>query len=158
MHANEAALVINIVDAANLERNLYLTTQLAEMRVPLLVVLNMVDVAESKGMKVDAAALSRRLGCPVVPVVASDGRGIAELRTTIREAVQARRPASAEVGYDAGLEEAIAVLAPQLAEAAAAHAASPPRRPSRPKGWEMTWTSWWPMPATGWPTTSPAGW
>ncbi|MBL8529058.1 MAG: 50S ribosome-binding GTPase, partial [Burkholderiales bacterium] len=46
VHAGEATLVINIVDAANLERNLYLTSQLAEMRVPLLVVLNMVDVAE----------------------------------------------------------------------------------------------------------------
>jgi ferrous iron transport protein B len=49
VHANEADLIINIVDASNLERNLYLTSQLAEMRVPLLVVLNMVDVAERQG-------------------------------------------------------------------------------------------------------------
>ncbi|SFB65515.1 FeoB small GTPase domain-containing protein [Azotobacter beijerinckii] len=49
VHGNDADLLINIVDAANLERNLYLTSQLAEMRVPLLVVLNMVDVAEVRG-------------------------------------------------------------------------------------------------------------
>ncbi|WP_228292234.1 FeoB small GTPase domain-containing protein [Candidatus Thiothrix anitrata] len=65
VHANEADLIINIVDASNLERNLYLTSQLAEMRVPLLVVVNMIDVAETKGMKVDTAALSQQLGCPL---------------------------------------------------------------------------------------------
>jgi ferrous iron transport protein B len=80
VHANEADLIINIVDASNLERNLYLTSQLAEMRVPLLVVLNMVDVAEGKGMRVDAEALSRQLGCPVLPVVASEGTGIDALK------------------------------------------------------------------------------
>jgi ferrous iron transport protein B len=55
--SGEADLVVNVVDAANLERNLYLTLQLAEMQVPLLVALNMVDVAEKKGMKIDVAAL-----------------------------------------------------------------------------------------------------
>ena len=51
--SGEADLVVNVVDAANLERNLYLTLQLAEMQVPLLVALNMVDVAEKKGMKIE---------------------------------------------------------------------------------------------------------
>ncbi len=125
VHTGEASLVVNIVDAANLERNLYLTSQLAEMRVPLLVVLNMVDVAESRGVRVDADALSRQLGCPVTPVVASEGRGIAELKTAIRAAVKAPRPASADITYDAGLESAIAALTPHLAAAADAHATSP---------------------------------
>ena len=125
VHGNEADLVVNIVDAANLERNLYLTTQLAEMRVPLLVVLNMMDVAQSKGLEVDKDALSERLGCPVVPVVASEGRGVDELRKRIREAVAARRPAHADIVYDRALEGAIAALVPRLAEAAEQIGTSP---------------------------------
>lgn len=119
VHGSEADLLINIVDAANLERNLYLTSQLAEMRVPLLVVLNMVDVAEARGMTLDAKTLAERLGCPVVPVVASEGEGIETLKAAIAEAVAARRGATATVAYDPALEEAIAVLAPQLAATAA---------------------------------------
>ncbi len=124
-HANEADLIINIVDASNLERNLYLTSQLAEMRVPMLVVLNMVDVAESKGMKVDAEALSRQLGCPVVPVVASEGVGIAVLKDAIARAVVERPRSSALVEYQADLDHAIAGLAHRLQEAAEATGVSP---------------------------------
>lgn len=126
VHGSEADLVINIVDAANLERNLYLTSQLVEMRVPLLVVLNMVDVAESRGVTLDARALAERLGCPVVPVVASEGEGIETLKAAIAEAVAERRGATATVAYAAALEEAIAALAPQLA-ATAAHAGTSTR-------------------------------
>ena len=125
VHGGEAELVINIVDASNLERNLYLSTQLAEMRVPLLVVLNMVDVARDKGLRIDAEALSRRLGCPVVPVVASEGEGVDALKTAIRNAVKARRPASAKVDYQPELEQAIAALAPKLEAAAQAAGTSP---------------------------------
>lgn len=81
-----ADLIVNIVDAANLERNLYLTTQLAAMQVPMLVVLNMVDVAEAKGQPVDAQALAARLGCPVVPVVAAKSTGIDSLKTALNQA------------------------------------------------------------------------
>lgn len=125
VHGGEAELVINIVDASNLERNLYLSTQLAEMRVPLLVVLNMVDVARDKGLRIDAEALSRRLGCPVVPVVASEGEGVDALKTAIRNAVKVRQPASAKVDYQPELEQAIAALAPKLEAAAQAAGTSP---------------------------------
>lgn len=125
VHANEAALVVNIVDASNLERNLYLTTQLAEMRVPMLVVLNMVDVAADKGLTVDAAALAAKLGCPVVPVVASERRGIKELKDAIQQAAGRHAPAAAAPTYDSALEAAIDTLAPQLAAAAAAHGIAP---------------------------------
>lgn len=120
VHGNEAGLVVNIVDAANLERNLYLTSQLVEMRVPLLVVLNMVDVAEAKGLRIDADELSRRLGCPVIPVVASEGRGVDALKSAIRSAVQVRQPASATVDYQPALERAIETLVPLLGEPARA--------------------------------------
>ncbi|MEF8704081.1 MAG: Fe(2+) transporter permease subunit FeoB [Candidatus Accumulibacter sp. UW26] len=121
VHANEADLVINIVDASNLERNLYLTCQFAEMRVPLLVVLNMVDVAQSKGMVVDAEALSRQLGCPVIAVVASEGIGINTLKAAIGTAVTEQPRASAMITYEAALEQAITSLAIPLEEQARAH-------------------------------------
>lgn len=114
VHANEADLIVNIVDAANLERNLYLTSQLAEMRVPMLVVLNMVDVAEAKGMKVDAEALSRQLGCPVVPVVASEGIGIDTLKAAIRRAVTEQPRATTTIEYGADMERVVTELATLL--------------------------------------------
>ena len=67
--SGEADLIVNIVDASNLERNLYLTLQLLEMRKPMVVALNMMDVArERNGIEIDTAGPGRkRLGCPVVP-------------------------------------------------------------------------------------------
>ncbi|MEW6165751.1 MAG: Fe(2+) transporter permease subunit FeoB [Pseudomonadota bacterium] len=113
-HNDGADLIINIVDASNLERNLYLTTQLAETGVPLLVVLNMTDVAAEKGMQVDVAALARELGCPVVPVVASAGKGIAELKAAIARAAAEQPRPGARVAYAAALEQAIDGIAAQL--------------------------------------------
>lgn len=67
--------VINIVDASNIERNLYLTVQLLELGIPVLVALNMVDMAASRGLVIDCAELGRRLGLPVIPTVARTGKG-----------------------------------------------------------------------------------
>jgi len=117
-HSNEADLIINIVDASILERSLYLSSQLAEMRVPMLVALNMVDVAESKGLKVDVEALADHLGYPVVPVVASESQGIEALKTAINDAVFRPHPASVDVRYDDALEQAIESLAGRLLDAA----------------------------------------
>lgn len=78
--AREADVVLNIVDASNLERNLYLTTQLLEMKVPVVLAVNMIDIAEARGLKLDLAALSASLGCPVYGVVAAEGRGVAALK------------------------------------------------------------------------------
>ncbi|MGC8854953.1 MAG: Fe(2+) transporter permease subunit FeoB, partial [Halothiobacillaceae bacterium] len=121
---SDADLIVNIVDAGNLERNLYLTLQLAEMGVPLLIALNMVDLAEAQGKRIDAEALAQQLGCPVVPIVAAEGRGIAELKTAIAEAVQTRPRASVLVEYAPGLEHAIVELAQALKEKATGQ---PPR-------------------------------
>ncbi len=71
--------IINIVDATNLERNLYLTTQLLEMDVPVIVALNFMDQVEKAGDRIDAKALEKALGIPVVPVSALTGKGIKEL-------------------------------------------------------------------------------
>ncbi|PIE00752.1 MAG: ferrous iron transporter B [Thiothrix nivea] len=125
VHANEADLIVNIVDASNLERNLYLTSQLAEMRVPLLVVLNMVDVAQDKGMKVDAEALSQQLGCPVIPMVASEGEGVDVLKQAIQQAVTERSYPSVQVHYDSGLEKAVNSLGARLEAAVTATGVDP---------------------------------
>ena len=71
--------IINIIDATNFERNLYLTTQLLEMDVPVIVVLNMTDVLEKKNQGVDSAGLSKKLGVPVVEISALKNKGIHEL-------------------------------------------------------------------------------
>ena len=71
--------VINIVDATNLERNLYLTTQLMEIDVPMVIALNMMDAVEKSGDKIDADALERKIGIPVVSISALKGTGIKEL-------------------------------------------------------------------------------
>ncbi|MEN8139905.1 MAG: ferrous iron transport protein B [Thermodesulfobacteriota bacterium] len=72
-------VIINIVDAANLERNLYLSCQFMEMGVPMVIALNMVDVAKSRGIDINHEKLSRLLGLPVCPIVARSGQGVAEL-------------------------------------------------------------------------------
>jgi len=78
-----ADVVVNVVDASNLERSLYLTTQLTETGRPLIVALNMTDLAAARGMVVDAEALARRLGCPVIPMAAWKGEGVEALRRAI---------------------------------------------------------------------------
>ena len=111
-----ADLVVNILDASNLERNLYLTTQLLEMRVPMIVALNMLDVARERRIVIDAEALGKQLGCPVIPMVASRGEGLDRLRTEIDRAAKQRRVPSVEVGYGPEVENAIEALLPALVD------------------------------------------
>jgi ferrous iron transport protein B len=75
--------VIVVVDAANLERNLYLAVQVLETGVPTILVLNMTDVASSRGIDVDSAGLSARLGVPVVAMVARSGDGLEDLKDAV---------------------------------------------------------------------------
>lgn len=73
------SVIINIVDASNLERNLYLTTQLLELEIPVVLALNMMDVVEANGDEIDIERLSRELKCMVVPIAAINGYGLGEL-------------------------------------------------------------------------------
>jgi ferrous iron transport protein B len=75
--------IIAVVDASNLERHLYLVAQLVELGIPVVVALNMVDVAEQRGVVIDLMALRERLGIPVVPLVASKGTGLIELKQAV---------------------------------------------------------------------------
>ena len=81
--SGDADVLINVVDASNLERNLYLTLQLLELGMPCVVALNMLDIAEKQQVRIDIDALSARLGCPVVPLVSTRGRGIDALKLAI---------------------------------------------------------------------------
>ena len=77
------ALVVNVLNATNLERNLYLTVQFLELGIPLVIALNMMDEAEKSGMRLDTGLLSRMLGAPVVGMAARSGRGKEELLHTV---------------------------------------------------------------------------
>ena len=114
--SREAALIVNIVDASNIERNLYLTAQLLEMQAKVLVALNMMDMAALRGLDIDVEELSRRLGCPVVPMSASQGKGIDDLRSAVASFADnalAFSPVPAE--YPGSVQEAQRLLAGELA-------------------------------------------
>ncbi len=82
-------LLVSVVDATNLARNLFFTSQLLELGMPAVVALNMVDAAEAKGLTIDAEALALALGVPVVPVVASKGIGVDSLKKAVIDALAA---------------------------------------------------------------------
>ncbi len=109
-------LVINVVDASNPRRNLYLTGQLAELQIPMVLVFNMIDDAEARGLAFDYPLLERLLGSPVAPTVGSAGRGIAELRETIAKVLAApERAVPHPLRYGELADDAIAALAGELA-------------------------------------------
>ena len=104
-------VVVDIVDAANLERNLYLTVQLLEMGARLIVALNMMDEADGRGYRIDLEHLSYHLGAPVVPMVASRNRGTQELLGQIAKMAESRvRPSELKIDYGREGEEEILKL------------------------------------------------
>jgi len=112
----EADIVVNVVDASNLERNLYLTTQLLEMGLPVVIALNMIDVAQKRGIEIDGSQLTQDVGCGVVPVSAKTGAGIADLLQRIRNSLETPAQNLGQVAYPAVIEDAIASLLPSLVQ------------------------------------------
>ena len=105
-------VVVDIVDASNLERNLYLAIQFIELGVPLILALNMSDVAEARGCKINVDLLSELLGVPIIPTVGHKGQGINELKDSIVRVIEAgviRRTVS--IAYDPKIEEELARIA-----------------------------------------------
>lgn len=92
LEQGQADVIINVVDASHIERNLYLTTQLLELGLPVVVALNMMDVVQERGEQIDCKALSKALGIPIIPISASQGRGITKLTETAL--LSARGPAA----------------------------------------------------------------
>lgn len=105
--------IVNIVDASQLKRNLHLTVQLLEFGKPLIIALNMIDVAEKRGVKVDAEKLSQCIGVPVIPVIARTGKGTEELVRTILSLTEQSGP-SFSIDYGRAVEAAVQKIGEQL--------------------------------------------
>ena len=105
---------INILDASTLERGLYLTLQLRELGVPTIVYLNMMDMANKRGMKIDVESLSQQLACPVIPISLKDGQTAAQLQQQIvRTSAHQASAEALSLKYDHNVESALTTLAQQ---------------------------------------------
>jgi len=113
--SGDADLLVNILDASNLERNLYLTMQLLEMGVPMILVVNMMDVARRRQIDLRLDWLRERITCPVVPIVAVTGEGLDELRERIVAILGRSHQCTFQVVHDDLVETALADLRPMLA-------------------------------------------
>jgi ferrous iron transport protein B len=108
-------VVINIVDASNLERNLYLAVQFLEMGVPICIALNMIDVATKRGIKVDAQKLASLLGVPVVPTVARIGKGKKELMDSAAHIIQTVKELSPlKISYGSDIDQALSDMEKEI--------------------------------------------
>ncbi|MBS7640236.1 MAG: ferrous iron transport protein B [Candidatus Bathyarchaeia archaeon] len=103
-------VVINVVDASVLERNLFFTLQLMELEIPLIIALNQVDVAERKGIKIDYRRLEEILGVPTVPTIAIRGKGIHELLFKVIEGFEKGFRKPAPIKYGSEIETRIKML------------------------------------------------
>lgn len=112
--SNKANVIINIVDASCLERHLYLTAQLLEMQVPMIVVLNMMDMAEQQKLQIDIKALQRRLTCPVIPVQANKAKGIAAIHAAIQSVVDQPYLKRTVIEFPQAIQRSIERLTPVL--------------------------------------------
>jgi ferrous iron transport protein B len=121
------AVVLNIVDASNLERNLYLTFQLAEMGVPLIIALNMMDIAKDRGFKIDKDKLSELLDAPVVHTVGNKGKGKKELKKAISAAYKNRGNKGFRIDYGKELESILSPFEKRFSEDPNISGRYPPR-------------------------------
>jgi ferrous iron transport protein B len=113
-----ADLIVNIIDASNIERNLYLTVQLLEMKAPFVIALNMMDMARAENIEIKVAELAEQLGCPVVPMTLVKGAGVEKLKSTINAAAEKKAVSQAEILYPGEIEAAIKELFPVIRKTA----------------------------------------
>ncbi len=106
--------ILNIVDGTNIERNLYLTTQLVELGIPTVVAVNMLDVVRKTGDKIDLEKLSRALHCPVVGISALTGEGTLEAAELALQAAKARQPGELPHVFSGSVEHALAHIEESL--------------------------------------------
>ncbi|HEY9036331.1 MAG TPA: Fe(2+) transporter permease subunit FeoB [Pseudomonadales bacterium] len=115
--SGQADILINIIDAASIERGLYLTTQLLDAGIPMIVALNMIDVADDQGMHIDPSVLAQALGCPVVPIVASRGEGMGVLKDVLEGLIVGPESHPSRVVFDDDIEAALSDIASMQANA-----------------------------------------
>ncbi len=107
-------IVINIIDASNLEKNLFLTTELLDMNVPMILVLNMGDIAEARKVKIDIDRLSKRLGVAVIKMIANKSIGKKELLSAIEELSITRKNPIANVSFGDNIDNAINLISSKI--------------------------------------------
>lgn len=112
--SDEADALLIVADAANLERSLFLTTQLLETGIPAVLALNMMDVAKSRGMEINLDTLSKTLGCPVLPIMARQNKGIDPLLEELLMVVANHANHRLNVKYPPALESAVNEIVPTL--------------------------------------------
>ena len=116
--SREASLIINIVDATNLERNLFLTSQLADMHIPMVIAVNMMDIAENRGIQLDLDELSDVYGVPCIPLSAVSEKSVTNFISQMGHVLASPMPLPKSMVYGDKIEEAVKVLEPQVAPVA----------------------------------------
>ncbi|MCD4819494.1 MAG: Fe(2+) transporter permease subunit FeoB [Candidatus Cloacimonetes bacterium] len=111
-------LVINIVDSTNIERNLYLTMQLLEMKIPIIVVLNMMDIAKQRKIKIELEHLATHLDATVIAMIGHKKSGLEELKDAINEKAVIHKISKTQVLYDSVVEDSIKIIQAQAREIA----------------------------------------
>ncbi len=110
-------VVVNIVDASNLERNLYLTTQFMELGVPIVIALNMIDVATKRGITIDTDKLRNILKVPIVPIVARTGTGVEQLLDAVLQTADStKKQTQIQLSYGEDLDLVLDDIVPQIQE------------------------------------------
>ena len=109
-------IIVNIVDSSNLERNLYLTTQLIDLGVPVVIALNMYDELEAKGITIDIKTMSRILGIPIIPTIGKHNKGTKELIEEIIKVYEQKEPVSrhTRINYGDEVEKEILKIQTEL--------------------------------------------
>ncbi len=111
--SGDADVVVQVLDATNLERNLYLALQVIETGLPVVVALNMADLVEKSGDKIDVPALEKSLGCPVVMISALKNKGVEELIAAAKRTATAQR-ADARLAFDRAIEDVLGAVEAEL--------------------------------------------
>jgi len=112
--SSEPDLIVNVLNASNLERNLYLSGQLLEMQVPMIIALNMMDLADSHDIEIDQKALAEKFGCPVIAITAHKNLGIEELMKVMLQASQKHTLPGQLLPYSEAIEQAVNELLTSL--------------------------------------------
>ncbi len=154
--SGEPDVVVQVVDATNLERNLYLALQVIETGLPVVVALNMADLVEKNGDKIDTDKLSKKLGCPVMMISALKNKGIKELFEQVKKSAASKGQVP-EHKFDSSIEDVLghiennlpasvpptsAATMPSSCSSAtqtpASSSTSPRRRPLASKSWSLS--------------------
>lgn len=114
--SDEPEVILNVIDGANLERNLYLTMELLALGLPVVLAVNMMDIVEKRGIHLDLKKLSKTLGCPVHGIVANRGEGIEDLKCTLHKIAKKSRRTPLQLTLPGKLNAALSEIGDQISD------------------------------------------